>query len=105
MVVEPTVAHAKLRLREDAMAADSESNNNDDLVEKVYRVLDRTGNRELRTPRGIAAVLKVDEKDVVTALYVLETQGRIKGEPRRDGLETWVTKNTPPPPDYQRKRR
>jgi hypothetical protein len=68
----------------------------DDVVERVFRHLDNTENRELRTVKGIAAILRLDPKDVMTAIYQLEVAGRVKGEPRKDGLETWRTAHTPP---------
>lgn len=41
-------------------------------------------------------------EEVRMAMMPLEQDGRIKAEPRRGGLETWRTDNTPPPPSWSR---
>ncbi len=66
------------------------------LKDRVFEHLNTTANRELRTELGIAAILDVDRDEVRMAMMDLEMEGRIKAEPRKGGLETWRTHNTPP---------
>ena len=63
--------------------------------DRVFNHVDTTANRELRTERGIAAILDLDTEEVRWAMKDLEEECRIKPERRKGGLETWRTYNTP----------
>jgi hypothetical protein len=63
--------------------------------ERVFRYLDTTACRDLRTIKSIAGMLNLDVLEVVQALVVLESQCRVVAE-RHKWSETWRTQNTPP---------
>jgi hypothetical protein len=63
--------------------------------EHVFRHLGETERIELRTIGSTAAVLNIDPQTVRLAVNRLERDGRIFGEQRGDGLETWRTEHTP----------
>jgi hypothetical protein len=50
---------------------------------------------ELRTMRGIAAILNVDERELLSVMAGLERDGLILGR-RRDGKELWFRTDTAP---------
>ena len=77
----------------------------DSLADRIVSILDSATDLELRTVRGLAAILKVDQKDVMLALFELERAGRVLGR-RKDMLKVWQTRNTPPArPGYDQKKR
>jgi len=64
--------------------------------EPVFRHLDKTERPELRTIQGMAGFLNLAQETVMLAVNRLELDGRIFGEGRRAGGQTWRTDNTPP---------
>ncbi len=66
----------------------------------VFEHLDTSWSPEDRTEIGIAALLDLELFKVRAAMMALEQDGRIEAERRNDGLETWRTYNTPPPPSW-----
>ena len=68
----------------------------DTIDEKVFAIVNTEPTPKLRTIKQIAARLNVDHQEVYMAIRRLEAANRIKGELRKNGLETWHTDSTPP---------
>jgi hypothetical protein len=77
----------------------------DDLTARVLKHLDTEAMPVWRTVRGIASRLSADEKDVLLCLIPLEEEGIVKVMPRVDGMETFVTPNTPLAPDAPQRKK
>jgi hypothetical protein len=77
----------------------------DELTERILKHLDTEAMPVWRTLRGIASRLSVPEKDVLLCLFPLEQEGIVKVMPRVDGMETFVTPNTPLAPDVPPQRK